>query len=373
MTPYYFAVTAYNTQGVESGFSNEVSYTAPSTSPTPTPAPTASPTPGPVSIAGNISYCSDPSPAGIANVTLTLSGGGSGSTTSNSSGNYQFSSLIPGASYVVTPTKPAIAPGLQVVGITTVDAIAVQRHYLNLGILPPGCRLTAADVNDSTRADTTDVIAIQRFYLGLSSGLANTGKYRFTPASRAYPGVSGNQTGQDYNVLVLGDVAAPFVDQLDGPSQPEEAESNVTEVALPQVAVDRSAQTFVTEVTTATIQAEDQLVGFQGDFTFDERVIGFQSEPVEKAGLTSGNWNVSANILPGEGPIRTLRVSAISNDQTPLAGSGTLFNLNMIRTSDEPGNTALTWAQGAAQFMFINGNIQSLVPRTVVPGEVVLP
>ena len=34
-TTYYFAVTAYNTEGVESGYSNEVSYAVPS----PTPAP----------------------------------------------------------------------------------------------------------------------------------------------------------------------------------------------------------------------------------------------------------------------------------------------------------------------------------------------
>src|ERR1700720_259581 len=46
-TTYFFAVTDYNTSGVESAPSNEVSYTAPATTPTPTPTPTPNPTPTP--------------------------------------------------------------------------------------------------------------------------------------------------------------------------------------------------------------------------------------------------------------------------------------------------------------------------------------
>jgi hypothetical protein len=46
-------------------------------------------------------------------------------------------------------------------------------------------------------------------------------------------------------------------------------------------------------VTTTAIDAKNKLVGFQGDFTFNERVVTFQSEPVQNAGLTGGNWNVS--------------------------------------------------------------------------------
>jgi hypothetical protein len=75
-------------------------------------------------------------------------------------------------------------------------------------------------------------------------------------------------------------------------------------------------------VTASEIDASNKVIGFQGDLTFDERAITFQSEPVSKGGLTEGNWNVSGNVLPGVGPIRTLRVSAYSNDFTPLSGSG---------------------------------------------------
>jgi hypothetical protein len=65
-------------------------------------------------------------------------------------------------------------------------------------------------VNGVNGVDTIDVIAIQRFFLGFSTGIANTGKYQFAPASRSYPAVVNDQTAQNYDTLVFGDVASPF-------------------------------------------------------------------------------------------------------------------------------------------------------------------
>ena len=175
--------------------------------PSPTPSPT--PTPTPITISGTISYCSNPIPGPVPNVTLTLTGSISGTTLSDGSGNYTFSSL-PSGGYTVTPTKTAVAPGSA--GISTTDVVAVQRHFLNIGTPLAGCRLTAADVNGDTAVKTQDVIATQRFFLGLSTGIANTGKYQFTPVNRTYPGLVFNQTGQNYDTLVFGDVASPFAE-----------------------------------------------------------------------------------------------------------------------------------------------------------------
>jgi len=116
---------------------------------------------------------------------------------------------------VVTPTKAALSPGSA--GIDTIDVIAIQRHFLNLGTPLSGCRLTAADVNADTLVDTIDVIAVQRFFLNLSTGIANTGKYKFNPLNRSYPGVVTDQTGQNYDALIFGDVAAGFVHRPEGP------------------------------------------------------------------------------------------------------------------------------------------------------------
>ena len=175
---------------------------------TPTATSTPAPTP-PVNISGTLSYCSNPVPGPVPNVTLLLTGSGSGSILSDASGNYMFSSLPSGGSYTVTPVKAPLAPGSA--GIDTVDVVAAQRHFLVLGTPLSGCRLTAADVNGDTAIDTIDVIAIQRFFLSLSTGIANTGHYQFNPATRSYSGIVVDQTGQNYDTLIFGDVAAAYV------------------------------------------------------------------------------------------------------------------------------------------------------------------
>lgn len=162
-----------------------------------------------ISISGTVTYCSNPTLPPIAGVTLTLSGTGSGSTTTDGSGNYQFSSLTSGGNYTVTPSKAALTPGSA--GITTVDVVAIQKHFLNIGTPLSGCPLTAADVNGVGGVDTVDVIATQRFFLGFSTGIANAGKYQFNPVNRSYSGIVTNQPGQTYSTVIFGDVASAFV------------------------------------------------------------------------------------------------------------------------------------------------------------------
>src|SRR4029077_8601867 len=98
-----------------------------------------------------------------------------------------------------------------------------------------------------------------------------------------------------------------------------------------------------------------------------------QSQPVQKAGLTGGNWNVSGNVLAGPGPIRTLRVSAFSNDFKPLSGSGTLFELRMTRVSKATQGSYLIWAAPPNQFIFIDADLQIQRPGKTSPGNVAQP
>ena len=311
-------------------------------------------------------------------MTFTLTGSSSGTTLSDTSGHYAFSSLPGGGSYIVTPTKPALTPGTQ--SINTIDLVAIQRHFLSVSLLPPGCRVTAADANGDTAVNTIDLVAIQRFFLGLTTGIGNTGKYQFSPTSRAYPGASADQAAQDYGVLVFGDVATPFAHRPEGPS-PAAVDENTelpvedglmptVTLSLPNVAVDGSIGSFVVPVTTTLIDAADSLVGFQGDFTFDARVVSFQREPVQKAGLTSSGWNVSGNVLDGKGPIRTLRVSAYSQDLTPLSGSGPLFELKMTRVTKQVQTTPMIWATAPDHFYFIDNDLKTHLPEQTPSGSV---
>jgi len=142
----------------------------------------------------------------------------------------------------------------------------------------------------------------------------------------------------------------------------KEIAATVDKVSLPEIVLDKSMNEFVVPVTTTAIDAKNNLVGFQGDFTFDERVVSFQEPVIQKAGITGGNWNVSGNVLPGQGPIRTLRISAFSNDFVPLNGSGILFELRMKRVSKGGESSPLKWAAPPDHFFFIDADLNTQGP-----------
>ena len=148
--------------------------------------------------------------------------------------------------------------------------------------------------------------------------------------------------------------------------------STVAKLSLPAVAADQSMTSIIAAVTTSAIDPKNKLVGFQGDFTFDERVVTFQSPPVQRAGITAGNWNVSGNVLPGPGPMRTVRVSAFASDFAPLKGSGTLFELRMTKVSKTAQNTQLIWAAPPDHFFFIDADLNTQKPGTAAPGSVAI-
>ena len=89
-------------------------------------------TPTPVTISGTVTYCSNPSSPPILGVTLTLTGAMSGHQQLPPIGTYTLSSLPSGGSYIVTPSKAALTAGTA--GISTVDVVAVQRHFLAIDL-----------------------------------------------------------------------------------------------------------------------------------------------------------------------------------------------------------------------------------------------
>ena len=162
-----------------------------------------------INITGNVSYCTNPSPSSVLNVTLTLTGDASLSTTTTEFGNYLLSPP-PGGTYTVMPSKAARPTGS--FGIDTIDVAAIHRHFLILGTPLSGCRLLAADVNGDNAINIIDVVATQRFFLGLTTGIANAGRYQFSPPLRRYSGIANDQTAQNYDALIFGDVAMPFAE-----------------------------------------------------------------------------------------------------------------------------------------------------------------
>jgi hypothetical protein len=193
------------------------------------------------------------------------------------------------------------------------------------------------------------------------------------PGSLSYAAVSANQIG-DYSMYVVGDVATPFVNRPAdiAPDAPAENEINpsIASVMLPDVSANQAKGEFATAVRSSEIDSRDNIVGFQGDLTFDERVVSFATEPVQAAGLTAHNWSVAGNVLPGNGPIRTLRISAYSADFKPLDGVGTLFNLRIAQVNRGAGRSPLMWAAPPDNFIFINSELQIQRPGNTFPGGI---
>ena len=79
---------------------------------------------------------------------------------------------------------------------------------------------------------------------------------------------------------------------------------------------------------------------------------------------------VTGNVLPGKGPIRTLRVSAYSNEMTPLSGTGTLFELRVAGYKAAGRATQLVWSDGLQQFMFIDSNLKMRAPAFRASGSI---
>ena len=169
----------------------------------PTPCPT-------INISGAAGQCTTSGPFAVAvpGVTITrTSSQGDTSTMTNGLGEYSISG-ISCVTNTLTPSKAARPPGSA--GINTTDVLAVQRHFLALGVPLSGCRLNAADCAPPIGITTGDVIAIQRYFLFFTTGIGNVGQYSFTPPNRVYSPPVSNQTGQTYAAIVFGDVSPPF-------------------------------------------------------------------------------------------------------------------------------------------------------------------
>ena len=187
-------------------------------SPAPTATATASPTPPsgcesnpflPPPMSGNVYYCSTSAP--VPGVTIRCQDfcGFVGTTTTDSSGFYVIglpSFCKSGNGGFLTPSQADRIPGSP--GISTIDVVAVQRHFLIIGPPLSGCRLTAGDVNGDGSINTTDVVAIQRFFLGFSTGIANVGRYQFNPPNACFNSFNSHQ---DFSTIIFGDVATPFI------------------------------------------------------------------------------------------------------------------------------------------------------------------
>lgn len=153
-------------------------------------------------LAGQVSYWTESRP--VPSVAMNLTGANSRSATTDSSGLYSLAD-VPSGSYTLAPSK---SDGVGTDAITSFDASLVLRHSAGAALLS-GNAAMAADVDRNGSITPMDASYILRKSVRLIDvPFPGAGRvWDFTPPSRVYAPLSGDQAGQNFTALLLGDVS----------------------------------------------------------------------------------------------------------------------------------------------------------------------
>ena len=137
-------------------------------------------------------YANEP----VAGATLTLTGGAGRSATSAPDGSYAFAG-VPRGTWTLGASKSD-----DVRGVTANDATLVLQHTVGW-ITLAGPAALAADVTKTGGISSLDASSILQVSVGAATLPA---PWSFLPPAIAYPALAGDQLGQDFTAVLLGDV-----------------------------------------------------------------------------------------------------------------------------------------------------------------------
>ncbi|MEN3333051.1 MAG: hypothetical protein V7641_2416, partial [Blastocatellia bacterium] len=279
-------------------------------------------------ISGTVSYCIDPAKK-VPGVVAAMLPPAATSTT-DLSGNYNLTGLTQGGNYTVVPSKSG-----DVNGIKAQDVGRLRRFVAALDA-PTACQQTAGDTNNSGSTDAPDVDLL-RHYVTFLPGTGSAGTWKFKPPSRFYPNLTTNQTAQNYDAVLVGDVDGDWTPPSSLQS-PAAATASLT-VTLPNVTASPGVSNFTVPVTiSGSLAGSDNVLGYRLVINFDQTKVVPSNPSFSTAGTISSAGNVTDNTsTPGQ---LVLLVDFLN----PLTFSGTqtLINLkfNIVGLS---GTTNLTW------------------------------
>ncbi len=104
-------------------------------------------------------------------------------TTTNATGHYLFSNLLPERDYYITAHKDDD----HLNGINTLDLILIQRHLLGIRPFLSPYQKIAADANRNNIISVIDLIELRKLLLGIYSELPNNTSWRFGIAGQVLP------------------------------------------------------------------------------------------------------------------------------------------------------------------------------------------
>ncbi len=275
----------------------------------------------------------------------TLSAAGSPNVSTNSAfitGAYSLSGMGSGP-YTVTPTKTT-----DVTAISGFDSALIAQHVVGL-ITLTSSQAAAADVSEAAGITSFDAALIARFVVALP-GWGSTGTWKFDLPSRSYPNVEANQSNQDYDAILMGEVSGDWTpptmfafEKMHNPVP----DAVVTVTAPIMFAPIGSNFTIPVTVSDTTGQG---IISYQFDLLYNSSVIQPQANPVDTAGTISDGMFVTTN-SPSPGLLKVVAFTA-----NPRSGAGTLFNFKFTAIGPHFSMSPLTWQN----FMFNEGNPDDL-------------
>ena len=311
-------------------------------------------------ISGKVNYGTSATPKPVPGVMVKAEGtdGSLNLTFTDAAGNYSMTGLGD-SSYTITPSKTGA-----INGISGLDASMVAQHAAGIITLLPN-QIIAGDASGNGTLSAFDASLIAQTAAGITNnGLAGT--WKFAPPSRTYSTLNGNQTAQNFDAILVGDVTGNWTSVIPPPPPPLSEQASISTHATLSEATTQSTVTLppVSVVSGATLTVPITTTDLTGlgvnsyDFTlsFDSSVLQLESLPTDNIDTLSSNFTIIVNTNV------TGQISVSAFGTAPLTGAGTLLNLK-FRVIGTPGATAtLNWQsfvfnEGTPIVTSVNGSI----------------
>lgn len=289
-------------------------------------------------ISGAVSYCITPKP--VPGTAVNVTGSSTTSATTNTSGNYTLPNLNSG-NYTLTPAKTG-----DVNGLASFDAALVAQHVVGINTLN-SCQQLAGDTSNNGELSSFDAALIAQYVVGINNAASIAGTWKFVPPTRTYTNLSSNQTNQNFDAVLVGDVSgnwtagATAFDELARASSPAQQVS----ISLPNLSATTGASVTI-PITVGDLTGKG-VIAYDFDLAFDQNVLQTQLTAFDAANTLSSALTITANPQPGR-----LRVSAFGTQ--PLTGAGVLLNLKFNVLGAGGTSSALTW-----QRFLLNETVQT--------------
>lgn len=102
------------------------------------------------------------------------------------SGIFNFGVMPAGGKYEIIPSKD----GDDLNGVSTLDAVIIQRHILGIETLKTPYQMIAADVNNSGSISASDLTELRKLLLGINNAFSNNSSWRFVDASYKFADIN---------------------------------------------------------------------------------------------------------------------------------------------------------------------------------------